>query len=238
MLPDLENGLLASRVGQERTIEVSYPAEHESPDLAGKSVRYVVNVRKIQEKKLRPLDDNFATEVFQLSSLDELRARVRSNLEREEQIRTRREMEAAASDDLVRRNPVELPERLVRWMLERVVREAAEGRPVSDALRQELETRYRPNVERSLQREAILEAIARQENIDATDDEVASEIQRMAAAEPRQAARIRARYQTPERRRALRESLIEHKALDWVLQAADVQEEVASESPLVIPAGL
>jgi len=87
-------------------------------------------------------------------------------------------------------------------------------------------------------REAILEAIARQENIDATDDEVASEIQRMAAAEPRQAARIRARYQTPERRRALRESLIEHKALDWVLQAADVQEEVASESPLVIPAGL
>ena len=64
--PDLENALLGSMAGQERTAEISYPADYPAPELAGKSMRYVVQVRKIQEKKLRELDDNFAREVFQL----------------------------------------------------------------------------------------------------------------------------------------------------------------------------
>jgi len=67
------------------------------------------------------------------------------------------------------------------------------------------------------------------------EDEVTAEIQRMADQDPRQAARVRARYQSPERRSALRESLLERKALDWLMNAADVQERPA-ESPLVVPA--
>jgi trigger factor len=236
LLPDLENGLLGAQAGQERTIDVEYPADYGVGDLAGKKVRYVVNVRKIQEKKLRSLDDNFAKEVFQLASLDELRSRVRLNLEGEERVRTQREIENTISAELLKRNPVELPERLVRWMLDRVVSEAAEGRALPDALRTELENRYRPDVERSLQREVLLEAVARQEKLEVTDDEVTQEIHRMAQADPRQAARVRARYQSDERRRALKDSLLERKTLDWVINAAEIQEEVVSESPLVVPA--
>jgi hypothetical protein len=64
---------------------------------------------------------------------------------------------------------------------------------------------------------------------------VAVEIQRMADADPRQSARVRARYQSPERRQALKESLLERKALDWLINVAEVQERSA-ESPLVVPA--
>ena len=53
-------------------------------------MRYVIAVRKIQEKKLRPLDDNLAKELFQLQSLDELRSRIRLNLEGEERVRVHR----------------------------------------------------------------------------------------------------------------------------------------------------
>jgi trigger factor len=108
---------------------------------------------------------------------------------------------------------------------------------LNDALKKELETRFRPNVERSLKREALLEAVARQEQLQVSEEEVAAEIQRMAESDPRQAARIRARYQNEERRRALRESLLERKALDWLINAAEITEEVTSESPLVVPAG-
>jgi trigger factor len=236
MLPDLENGLVGAEEGQERTIQIAYPAEHGNPDLAGKTHRYAVKIRKIQEKKLRALDDNFAREVFQLGSLDELRARVRRNLEAEERIGIQRDLDGALTEELIRRNPVELPDRLVAWMLDRVIAEGVGERAIDDRLRADLQARYRPGVERSLKRELLLAAVARQEGLAVGDDEVAAEIDRMTQAEPRQAARIRARYQTEDRRRALREGLLERKALDRLMEAADIREVGAGE-PLVVPAG-
>ena len=226
--PELENALLGAAAGQERTVEIAYPADHPAPELAGKSMRYVVQVRKIQEKKLRELDDNFAREVFQLPSLGELTNRVRQNLESEEQGRRLRESEGAITDELLRRNAFELPERLVEHTLDRVIAEAAGGREVRDELRTELAQRYRPGVERSLRREVLLDAVARQEKLTVSDDEVSAEIQRMADSDPRQAARVRARYQAAERREALRETLLERKALNWLIEVADVRQAGAA----------
>jgi trigger factor len=233
--PDLETGLLGAEAGQERTLTVNYPEDYPAPEVAGKAARYVVKIRKIQEKKLRALDDNLAKEVFKLDSLEELRSRVRLNLEGEERVRVQREGEAALTEALLERNTFELPQRLVEYMLERVIREATGGREVPEALRQDLETRYKANVERSLRREVLLAAVARQERLEVSDDEVSEEIQRMADADPRQAARIRARYLAAEARNGLRESLLERKALDWLMNAAEVREESSAE-PLIIPA--
>ncbi len=234
VLPDLENALLGAAAGQERTFEIHYPADYPSADLAGTTQRYVAHIRKIQEKKLRPLDDNLAREVFKLESLEELQSRIRLNLEGEERVRVQRELETAVTSELIRRNSFELPERLIQWMLDRVIHDVSEGRPVSEAVRMELEQRYREGVQRSLRREVLLAAVARQEKLEVGDDEVAQEIDRMAQAEPRQAARVRARYQSPDRRQALRETLLERKALDWLINAANIRDE-SVESSLVVP---
>ncbi|MBI1796153.1 MAG: trigger factor [Candidatus Eisenbacteria bacterium] len=236
VLPDLENGLLASVEGQERTVDIAYPADYPNTALAGQNARYQVRVRKIQAQKLRDLDDTFARDVFQMESIDALRSRIRENLEREERARTDREVEAGVTDELVKRNPVELPDRLVRYMLDRVIREATGDRPVDDALRAELEQRYRPGVERSLKREFILLGIARKEQVAVGDEDVAKEIERIVQSEPRQAARVRAHYQSAERRQGLKESLLERKALEWVIGAAVIRDEVAKDAPLVVPA--
>jgi len=113
VLPDLENALLGAAAGQERTFEIRYPADYSSADLAGTTQRYVVHIRKIQEKKLRPLDDNLAREVFKLESLEELQSRIRLNLEGEERVRVQRELETAVTSELIRRNSFEFPERLL-----------------------------------------------------------------------------------------------------------------------------
>lgn len=235
--PDLENALLEAEAGQERTFDLEYPADYPNQELAGQKVRYVVRVKKIQAKKLRPLDDNLAREVFRLESLEELRSRIRLNLETEERVRSQREVETAITDELIRRNPLDLPDRLVKWTLERVIHEATAGRHIQDDLRAELEKRYRPGVERSLKREVLLASVARLERLEVSDDEVAAEIDRMSAADPRQAARLRARYQSAEQRRGLRESLLERKALDWLINEANVTEQDEKTSPLVVPAG-
>jgi len=225
LLPDLENGLTGAAAGQERTITVNYPADYRQAELAGKTVRYVLTIRKIQEKKLRELDDNFARELFRLGSMGDLRDRVRQNLEAEDAARVRRELEALATEELIRRNPFELSPRLLEYMLQQVVREQTGGREVGDDLRKQLDEHYRPGVERSLRRELLLGGIARQESITVSDEEIASDIERMCAAEPRQASRIRARYQSAERRRSLGESIVERKAMDRVIEAAQLRDE-------------
>lgn len=225
LLPDLEAGLAGAAAGQERTLTVNYPADYRQAELAGKAVRYVLSIRKIQEKKLRDLDDNFARELFRLGSLGELRERVRQNLEGEDAGRVRRELEGQAAEELVRRNPFELSERLVEYMLQQVVREQTGGREVGEDLRKQLDEHYRPGVERSLRRELLLSGIARQESLAVSDEEIAADIERMCAADPRQASRIRARYQSADRRRSLGETIVERKAMDRVIEAAQLREE-------------
>jgi trigger factor len=232
LMPELEAGLTGSAAGQERTITVTYPAEHQQAELAGKTVKYVVSVRKIQEKKLRDLDDNFAKELFRLDSLQALRDRVRQNLESEDGARVRRELEGVATEELIRRNPFEMPARLVEYMLDQVVREQTGGREVGEDLRKQLDEHYRPGVERSLRREVLLGGIARQESLTVSDEEVSADIDRMCLSDPRQASRIRARYQSAERRHALGEGILERKAMDAVIAAAQLKDE-----PLAASAG-
>ncbi len=229
LLPELEQGLLGAAEGQERTLTVTYPEDHRQPDVAGRTIRYVVKVRKIQQKKLRELDDNFARELFKLESLAALRDRVRQNLEAEDAARVRREVEGQILEELVRRNPFDLSERLVAYLLDQVLREQTGGREVAEDLRKQMEEHYRPGVERSIRREILLGAVARQEALTVSPEEISADIDRMVAADPKQAARIRARYQSAERRRALGESVLERKAMDRVIEKAALKDEAMPE---------
>ena len=229
LLPDLEAGLSGAEAGQERTLNVHYPADYRQQELAGQQVRYVVHIRAVQEKKLRELDDAFAKDVFGLENLSQLRDRVRRNLEGEDAQRARRELEAQAIDELVRRHPLDLSPRLVSYMLEQVIHEQVGDREVSEDLHKQLEEHYRPGVERSLRREILLGALAKQESIAVTPAEVAEQIQRLADSDPRNAARVRQHYAKEDRRRALAESIVERKALDLVIGASQVSEQPVAE---------
>jgi trigger factor len=236
LMPEIEQGLTGALPGQERTLTVTYPADYRQEDLAGQTVRYIVNIKKIQAKKLREPDDNFARDVFGLDAFATLRDRVRANLEREEAQRVRREMEAQAIDELVRRHPVDLSPRLVAYMLDQVLHEQTGGREIREDLHKQLEEHYRPGVERSLRREILLGSLARQESLAVSADEVSEAITRLADAEPRSAAKIRQRYASADRRKALADGLLETKALDLVLGAAAVRDEAFAE-PMELPAG-
>jgi len=229
LLPDLEAGLAGAEAGQERTLNVRYPDDYRQQELAGQQVRYVVQVRAVQEKKLRELDDTFAKDVFGLERLEQLRERVRRNLEGEDAQRSRRELEAQAIDELVRRHAVDLSPRLVSYMLEQVVHEQVGEREISEELHKQLEEHYRPGVERSLRRELLLMALAKQEGIDVTPEEVAEQIQRLVDSDPKNAARVRQHYASADRRRSLAESIVERKALDMVIAASQVRDEAVPE---------
>ena len=98
------------------------------------------------------------------------------------------------------------------------------------ARKKQLEEHYRPGVERSLKREILLIALAKQEKLDITAEEVGAQIMRLAESDPKNAARVRQHYATADRRKALAESMLEKKALDLIIEAAKTKDEILDPS--------
>jgi FKBP-type peptidyl-prolyl cis-trans isomerase (trigger factor) len=168
--------------------------------------------------------------VFKLDSYASLRDRVQQNLGLEDAQRARKELEAQGIEELVKRNPIDLSPRLVSYMLEQVVHEQTGGREVSEDLHKQLEEHYRPGVERSLKRELLLIAIAKQESLGVSNEEIGQQITRLIESDPKNAARVRQHYASAERRKALAERMLEQKALDLVIGAAQVKEEAVNDA--------
>jgi trigger factor len=231
LMADLQKGLMGAEAGQERTITVNYPADYRQAEVAGQSITYIIKIRQVQFRRLRELDDAFAKDVFGFETLAQLRDRIRENLSREDEQRWRRDLESQAIDELVKRHAMELSPRLVSYMLEQVVHEQTQGRQVSADLQKQLEEHYRPGVERNIRREILLIALAKQESIEVTPEEVTQQILRMQESDPRNAARVRQHYASAERRQSLAESILEGKALQKVVEAAKLEDEILPPLP-------
>jgi trigger factor len=238
LLPAFETALTGATAGESRTVLVDYPADFSNAELAGQQARFHVKIKKIREKKRREADDNWAREVFGLGSLDELRARLRLNLEGEARLEAREAAEESLIEALLTANSVPVPD---RWAERRVAEEMeALERRAGRALPPEQAEAYRGQIRdslgRSVQREFLLEAIARQEGIEITDEEVGAELARVAQAGGRTSQEFR-RLAPDERRRRVRDALERRKIFDFLLENAHLSEEqIASPSPLVTPA--
>jgi trigger factor len=235
LLPEFRQGLVGARAGESRTLQVQYPADFVNPELAGRAARFHVKVKKIQEKKLRELDDNLAKEVFGLETLDALRSRLRLQIEGEERLRSRRALEEDLVTELLRRNPVPVPEGLAERLTEEAMARAAGGASLAEEDRLKLLPRFRESMERRVAREWLLDSITEQEKIEVEDGELAEEMARVAGSRGRAAAEFRA-LAPAERQRRVRDAILERKLFDLLIEAANVQEEKVTESRLVVPA--
>ncbi len=238
LLPAFQEGLMGASAGESRTVKVAYPDDFSNAELAGKSVQFHVKVKKIREKNLPARDDNWAKDILGAESLDDVRARIRLNLEGEAKLAARREMEEALIETLVVKNPVPVPE---RWMTRRVAEEIEDlekrgGQTVPEGERAGLEARIRESIERQVRREFLIEAIARQETLEVSDPEVGEEMSQLLQAGGRIAQEFRA-LPVDRRRERVRDVLERRKVFDFLLEHAQVSEEPASNpTNLVVPA--
>lgn len=238
LLPEFDQALAGAQAGESRTVNVSYGEDFQNTELAGKTVQFHVKVKKIKEKKPRTRDDNWARENVGVESLDELRARIRLNLEGEAMVEARRGLEDALVEQVLAQNPVPLP---ARWAERRVDEELAEierrnGAPVPEAEVEGVKGQIRAALERQLSRELVLDAIARQESLAVADPEVGEEISRLLEAGGRIAQEFRA-LPAEQRRQRVRDVLERRRVFDFLLEHAQVSEENASNpSKQVVPA--
>jgi len=234
MEPFNEN-LRSANVGDHKNFDVDYPADYPDAKLAGKKFHYSVDVLGIKTKKLPELNDEFAKDVSDATSLEELKKKVREGLEHERDHRQKDLQREKILAEIVKLHDFPVPESLVEHQmdvrLERVVRSLAQQgvdpRAVNVdwvTLRKRQEERARDDVKAEL----VIDRIASEEKIDITEEELQHELAHMAGHSGESAEAIRARLTKQGALDRMKAKLRSDKTVDWLAQNARVKTVAAS----------
>ena len=234
MAPFNEN-LRGVNIGDHKEFDVPYPADYPDAKLAGKTYRYSVDVLGIKTKKLPELNDDFAKDVSDATTLDELNKKIREGLEHQRDHKQKDLLREKVLSEIVKLHDFPVPQSLVEHQmdvrLERVVRSLAQQgvdpRAVNIdwvSLRKRNEDRAKDDVKAEL----IVDRIATAENIDVTEEEVEHELQHLAGHSNESAEAIRARLTKQGTLDRIKAKLRSDKTLDWLAQNARVSTTKAA----------
>jgi len=226
LLPEFREHLVGKSTGDHVDFAVTYPAEFGNEELRGKSVTFSLDVKGVRERNVRPLDDAFATEVVGMRDLAELKARVRLNLEGEAKLKSLRGQEEAIVDQILAKNPFDLPESMVREYLEELLqRLRKEGREVTPEEEERFRAEYRPQAERRIKRDLLVDAIIRIERVEVTDEEIDQTLRGAVSEEapPQEAERL---LRNPAQRDRARAHLAERKLFALLREKARLKMAV------------
>ncbi|HEV2732323.1 MAG TPA: trigger factor [Terriglobales bacterium] len=229
--------LKGANVGDHKNFDVEYPADYPDPKLAGKKFHYAVEVLGIKTKKLPDLNDDFAKDVSDAQTLDELKTKVREGLEHQRDYKRKELLHEKVLAELVKKHDFPVPESLVEHQmdvrLERVVRSlAAQGvdpRAVNVdwvTLRRRQEDHARDDVKAEL----IIDRIATAENIDVTEEDLTRELQHAASHSNESAEALRARLTKQGTLDRMKAKLRSDKTLEWLEQSAKIKTVAAASA--------
>ncbi len=223
-VPEFTQHLAGASAGEERTFDVSYPEDISDKRLAGKTFVYTVKINGIKQKSLPELNDEFAKEVSEFSSMDEVRKQIRENLEAERRHDAERENKDKLVAELVRRNDFEVPESLVDRQidlrLERGLRAlAAQGMKMEDLKKMDLprlRAGQREQAVHDVKSSILLERIADLEKIAVSDEEVNQEVEALAKQSKQTSEAVRARLTEDGGLDRIRMRIRSEKTLDFL----------------------
>ena len=229
--------LRGANIGDHKEFDVEYPADYPDEKLAGKKFHYAADVTGIKTKQLPELNDEFAKDVSDAATLEELKTKIRESLVHQRDHRQKDLQRERVITELVKLHDFPVPESLVESQmdvrLERMVRSLAQQgvdpRAVNldwSALRGRQQDRAKDDVKAEL----IIDRIASTEKIDVTDEEVEHELQHLAGHSGESVEAIRARLTKQGALDRMKAKLRSDKTLDWLAQNANVRTAAAAAS--------
>jgi trigger factor len=223
-MPEFTENLRGASPGDERVFEVTYAADAQEQRLAGKSFTYTVKVQSIKQKTLPELDDQFATQLGEFKTLDEVRQRIRESMEAERKHTAEHEAKDKLVAELVKRSDFEVPEALVDRQidvrLERGLRAlASQGMKAEDIKKMDLNRLRVGQREQALQEvkaSLLLDKIAEEEKIEVSDEEIDWEIEALATQSKQTPDAIRARLTRDGALDRIRNRIRSEKTLEFL----------------------
>jgi trigger factor len=223
-MPEFTENLRGANPGDERVFDVHYPDDFSDERLRGKTFAYKVKVNAIKQKSMPELNDDFAKELGEFATLDDVRKQIREGLEHERKHEAEREAKDKLLAELIRRNDFEVPEALVEHQidlrLDRGLRAlAAQGMRQEDMKKMDfgrLRAGQRDQAVQEVKASLLLEKIADTENIQVGDEEIDREVEALAKQTNQAADDIRARLTRDGALDRIRNRIRNEKALDFL----------------------
>ena len=190
-IPGFEDQLVGTKAGDHVEVNVTFPEEYQSKDLAGKAAVFQCDVKKVETKELPELDDDFAQDVSEFDTLAEYKEDIKKNLAERKEKEARTAKENAAVDKAIENAQMEIPDAMIETQISQMLddfsrRMQAQGLTMeqymqftgltADKMREEM----KPQALKRIQTRLVLEKIAETENIQPSEEEVNEEISKMA----------------------------------------------------------
>jgi trigger factor len=225
-MPEFNENLRGASAGDERSFEVNYPQDISDQRLAGKAFTYKVKVQGVKQKTLPELNDDFAKELGEFTSLDEVKQRIREGMEQERKHNADHEAKDKLMAELVKRNEFEVPEALVERQidvrLERGLRAlASQGMKAEDIKKMDftrLRAGQRDQALQEVKASLLLEKVADAESIEVSDAEIDREVEALATQSKQTPESIRARLTRDGALDRIRNRIRQEKTLDFLFR--------------------
>lgn len=190
-IPGFEEQLVGAEIGKEVEVKVTFPEEYQAEELQGKEAVFKCTVLEIKEKEIPELDDEFASEVSEFETLDEYKEDVRKNLTEKKEKNAKSARENAAVEAAVKASEMEIPEAMLETQQRQMVDEFAQRITMqgmsmeqymqfTGATYEKMIEQVKPQAEERIKSRLVLEAIAKAENIVATEEDYDEEMKTMA----------------------------------------------------------
>ncbi len=230
MIPGFEEQLVGARSGESRPLDVTFPAEYGNAALAGKAVVFATRVTAIKRREMPALDDDFAKDLGDFATLDEVKQKLQESLETQRRTASDRALERSLLDDLVTRTSFEVPPTLVARQLESQVQQVEQqlrGRLPEGDLRMrvaQLREEGWDDAKRRVQEALLLESVATRATLVASEDEIHARLDEMAASQGFDAKLMHDLAKAQGWHAAIAAEIVDRKALAHLIEHARISD--------------
>lgn len=225
-----EEQLIGHSIGEEFSINVTFPENYHSKDLAGKPAVFDIKIKEIKKKELPEINDEFASEISEFETLEEYKADLKTKLAVQKENAAKAQNENAVIEKVVENASVEIPGPMLNSQIDNMIndyarRMQAQGLPLDQYMEftgmtmENLRDQMKPNAERSIKTRLTLETVAKTENIEAEEADMDKELQKIADQYKMELDKIKELFGEAERKQMAADIKVQ-KAVEFLVSNA------------------
>ena len=230
-IPGFEDQLVGMKIDEEKEINVKFPEEYFSKDLAGKDAKFRVKLHEIKRKELPALDDEFAKAVSEFDTLKELKESIKEKLEKSNEQKAKYDTEEAAIKAVCEKAKVDIPSGMVEMEVEHMLQDITkrlsyQGLKMEQYLKmigkteEEVKKEYEPQAIEAIKSRLTLEAIRKEEKIEASEEEIQAKLEEMAKNYGKKVEEI---SNNDNLKDYIKEGIESEKAIDFIVKNAKIK---------------
>jgi len=238
-IPGFEDQLVGAKIGEETEVNVTFPEEYHAEELKGKPAVFKVTVKEIKVKELPALDDDFAKDVSEFETLEEYKNSIKERLDKSNEARTKSEFENKLVEEVAKVCEVDIPQCMIDNRVEDMIKEfgyrlSSQGLNMEqymqitgstvDSFKEQFKDQAADQVKSNL----VLEKIAKEENIEVTEEDLEKELQSMAEMYGMELDKVKTLIGDNEKE-SIKEDLKIRKAVELIADNAKAEKPKAAK---------